>query len=526
MIGRSKSGGRAVRVAGLMLLVAGLLLTAAVGTALAAAPKNTASPTISPNPPVIGGTATATTGTWNSEAPAHWFEGESVRLKEGEKVTVKETTGQIAYTAIIGGLEGSISCELAVSGASVENPNGGGAGVGNAALQYRNCKTSGQWQHCTGSFGVGSTPVGLTLGQTEGKAKVAIAPSGETLGTFTLSGAECPEALEGNLKVFGTINGFYSNSNSAIEVTAESSGGKKLHLKNPTTGPVATAAGTIGLHTTKGTSFSASALTYTYAWSRCEKVESGCVAISGATSLSYAPVRADLGKYLQVAVTATDPNGSTSAFGHSSAVVGVPSWYESPSENVWQKASTGTSVTSTNTMVPGEREMFQIWIIWTTGFEMPVECKAASGEGKLNNGSSQASIEGYSLQLGECTLVKETCSTSNSLAFSPLKVTSEAAATTFNKGLTVGPTSGTVLLTFKVSGCKAEGLNGEYQLRGELPAQFNSEGNYVVTSALEGLSGKGVSVYLQGAKIGYAGINSKAKFFSGGTKPVKLDVAP
>jgi streptogramin lyase len=60
---------------------------------------------------------------------------------------------------------------------------------------------------------------------------------------------------------------------------------------------------------------------YSYQWQRCNSAGAECANISGATSSSYTPVAADVGKKLRITETATNEVGSTEATSPASGVV-------------------------------------------------------------------------------------------------------------------------------------------------------------------------------------------------------------
>jgi hypothetical protein len=523
---RSRYRRAAMITASLALSLAALLLTAAGGAALAAVPKNVELPVISPTAVEIGKAATASTGAWNSEAPVHWFEGESSILKSGEKVAVKAVSGRFSYSATISGLSGSINCGTEVASTTLENPATGAAGVGNANLTYQGCETEGSWRKCAGSFAAETIPVKFNLSTTEGTEKIAIQPTGSNLGKFSLVGASCPEALEGTIGVFGTINGRYSNLTSSINFN--SSTGSTLRLRNEITGPKATAAGGVTLTSSKGAAITAHGLTYTYAWSRCE---GSCTAIPGATASNYTPERADLGKSLKVTVTATDTNGSAAATSlASAAVVGTPAWYESPTSNVWEKIGS-KSFTSTNSFSKGAKVPLKVNLNYEKQAVLEIACGTSEGAGTLTSGLAKASIEGYKLKLSECVLENHTpCHLeSASLSFSSMGASSAATAASFSPTLTLYPTvPSAYLLEIKVVGCLA--LEGDYELGGSVPATVPNEpsagGGVLRTSGPEVEQSKLLVAYRSHQFIGYAGIEGAARLLSEGSKPVKLDVSP
>lgn len=459
-----------ISAACLALSISALILVVASGTALAAAPKNTALPTISPTTVEIGKTATASTGTWSSEAPVQWFEGESSRLKLGEKVAVKAIGARFDYAATVGGLTGAINCGTEITNASLENPAAGTAGVGSASLAYKGCETEGSWSKCAVTPAAETVPVSFALSPNEGNAKIAIQSTGANLGKFSLSGASCPEAVEGSMPVFGTINGYYSNLTSSINFN--SSTGSMLRFKNQTTGPKITATGAITLTAVKGGSITAKGLSYIYSWSRCE---SSCVAIPGATASTYTPERADLGKSLKVTVTASDANGTTAATSlASAAVVGTPAWYVSSAPNSWEKVNS-KSFTSTNSLAKGTKERFWLNLNYQ-GLVLEIACDTAEGTGNITSGASQANVEGYKLTVSECVMENlSPCHlASTTLSFASMGANSTTTAASFSPTLTFYPTvAGSYLLEFRVAGCS--GLEGDYELGGSLPATVQNE---------------------------------------------------
>lgn len=103
--------------------------------------------------------------------------------------------------------------------------------------------------------------------------------------------------------------------------------------------PAVTGTAQVGstLTTSNGTWTSDTAITYAYAWDRCDTSGNGCTAISGATASTYTLVAADQGSTIKSAVTATNSSGSTSAQSAPTAVV---------------TATTGGVVQATNIALP------------------------------------------------------------------------------------------------------------------------------------------------------------------------------
>lgn len=532
-----RARGGATLVGGLAMIMALLLLGVTSATALAA-PKNTALPTISPATPKVGKEATATTGSWNSESPARWLscteqsggkfssnecgkEGspnawELVLLKEGGATSPTATGKPITYAATVSGIKGSVTCDNVVSEASISNPSGGGSGTGSAKLTYQNCVAGGSWSSCKAESS-SVVPVTLAMSTVEGKAKIVISPTGANLGSFALSGASCPAGIVKSYSLWGTINGVYSNSASQIEYNAETSGGGQLRL-NSSEGVKTSATGSIGLKGAGGSSIQANSITYTYAWKRCS---GSCEVIAGATTSSYTPVAADQGKTLKVAVTATDSSASATAESSASGAVKASlSWYAS--SGGWQRLTSPTSFTASNTMANGEVPPYVISWTWG-GPAFEISCTGGSGSGTLSNSETQASVDSLSLTLTGCSVPKApSCGIEgNKIVFNTLSATSPTeSASKLNPELKFVPKAGEVIAGVGITGC---GL-GHYSITGYFPALVNNGGSTIESTAKEVGASKGMRI--EGATGPVVSMTSSTRILSEGVNPLKLDIAP
>jgi hypothetical protein len=172
---------------------------------------------------------------------------ELLKLKEAEKTTITAKGNPIAYSFTSAGISGTLNCETEVTSTSLENPSGGGNGVGSATFKLKGCKAEGGFSGCKVTLGE-AVAEKLEASTIEGKAQVAITPKeGTTIATITL--AEC--AAAGNASLTGTLRGLYSNAESKIEYNAEASG-ESLRIGNPVAGPKVTPVGSIGLEASGG----------------------------------------------------------------------------------------------------------------------------------------------------------------------------------------------------------------------------------------------------------------------------------
>ncbi|QEC47945.1 LamG domain-containing protein [Baekduia soli] len=148
--------------------------------------------------------------------------------------------------------------------------------------------------------------------------------------------------VDGNDGVHGSqavTLGDFSNS-AAFALGAKEGGGDQYvglmdEASYGTGGPVvnSSAPAVVGQASTTGSGLTASTgtwdglpdITYAYRWQRCDATGASCVPIGGATARTYAPVAADVGGRLRVAVTASNPLGDLTVDSAATAVVtGTP----------------------------------------------------------------------------------------------------------------------------------------------------------------------------------------------------------
>jgi hypothetical protein len=133
--------------------------------------------------------------------------------------------------------------------------------------------------------------------------------SGATSSTYALVYADAGSTL----RVVVTATNAYG-STPATSTQYPASGTVQGLAPVNTALPIISGTAAVGqtLSTTSG-SWDNSPTGYTYQWRRCDSAGSSCSTISGATSSTYALVLADAGSTIRVAVTATNPYGSTAA---------------------------------------------------------------------------------------------------------------------------------------------------------------------------------------------------------------------
>lgn len=513
MISGSKFRNCLARTGGLAALALSLLLGVLGGTALGA-PTNTALPIISPSTPEVGSPATASTGSWTSEAPVHWQNSKGVAFEAGKSIAVTERGGPITFAGSVGGVEKEITCELFVNNANIENPSGGGSGVGTAELEYKGCVGyKGTKPPCIITVNANS-PVNLQLIKVDGDPRLGITPVGEYIANMSVSGKSCPGA--GNFKIIGEIKASYLNPNSRLEFTVAGTAGGALRFNG---GQKATAEGAISVeNTATGEAVQANSLTYAYQWKRCS---GGCTNIEGATGPTYTPTKADLGKTLTVVVTATDSNGSTAAESLASGTVsGKLSWYAETSPATWTKV-TSKSFTSDN-LKEGSSYGFYLGWVWG-GVLFKTHCSNGSGSGWLTSTATKATIEGYKLTLTGCNQTSPgACQlTSSEIKFNSMTASSVSGSiTSLNTALTFAPT-GSAFFEVSFKSCP---YAGPYKIVGAYPGQYNN-GLSAAVSEFSEVQTAGTMRFQEAAGpiVGFDGLN---RVQSEGKYPVKLDVGP
>jgi hypothetical protein len=353
-------------------------------------------------------------------APNEW---ESLHLKEGEKVNITAKGNPIAFTSTQSGLVTTFSCETEAAGPSLENPSGGGSGVGAAEVKYKGCKPEGiaAEKGCkvenTANFASK-----LEVVSTEGKTQVVLKPSsGEVFAKFSVSSCSIG-ALNGTYELKGTMRGLYSNANSKIEFTTESTGESSLTLR----GQKATAVGSIGLETSGGGRIKAEPEVHWY----------GCTKQAG-------------GRY----------TSSTCA------TEGAPNEWES----LLLKAGEKTTIVAKGNPIAFTSTQSGL----KTTFSCETEVAGPSLENPSGGGSGVGAAEvKYKGCKPEGIAAEKGCKVENTANFaSKLEVVLIEGKT---QVVFLKPSSGEVFAKFSVSSCSIGALNGTYELKGTMRGLYSN----------------------------------------------------
>lgn len=556
MIGRSRI--RAGGPAAVLVALLAMAVFAPSASASESPPENVELPTISPATLYQGQEASASTGSWHGTYAAHWFacteqtggrfasaecgkEGypskwEMTQLGEGKSTSLTSPGGTIAISGTVSGVKFTPSCETSFSSSSVENPAGGAAGSGQGTLSFVNCKE--ELHHCTVTPG-SAVAEKIELPNVEGKTEAVIAPKeGTVIGSFTFSGCEIT-GMNKEWKLYGSVVGAVSNPGSALAFDSASSGGGALRFVS-TSGPIATATGSIALQTAAGGHIRADANTYAYQWNLCGF---SCYPISGATGARFTPTEGNVavGATLSVTVTATNPAGSTTVESkRSSSVKQRLSWYacgkwEGPgvyedasctakggsNPYEWSRRTSGSFDTSNHLELGGEGA--ETYLLRYTLGEVSYEltCVKGEGHGSIANSETRAQVEGYKTTLSGCTSDHECQITGGKITSTTLTGKSPEAPSSLKHEITFEPSEGTTLATFEMTGCEYSFWNGTYSLTGKWPTQVENGKSRMITLGEESLNaGMKVQVRQTAVKARFEALNTMS---TEGGLPLKLD---
>jgi hypothetical protein len=260
---------------------------------------------------------------------------------------------------------------------------------------------------------------------------------------------------------------------------------------SPAVSPTAPETGTVET-TTKGT-WTGSPTSYAYVWFRCNASGVECKSIPGATSSTYTPVTADVGKTLLASVTASNAEGSGVALSKpTSAVTNPPKqyWYTcgtkkgslfscAPNGEVaWVKLAEETPTKVTLKGTSPFKLKFSL-----SGAKVEIVCTTLTGEGSIMNpwwkGTGSGTASNTSFNFTGCTVATPLKCTVKNFGF---LVSGEAIvfggkpAVKFGSG----PESALASIGFEGAEC---GLKGEtFQLFGTFIGISNS--TIVGTNAL------------------------------------------
>ena len=302
----------------LAVVVAAVGVFAAVGgaTTMATKPTNTSPPSVTGSARQ-GQTLTSTSGSWSGTTPMTFsYAWERCDTSGNNCATISGATSQ---TYVLAGDDVGHTVRSQVTA-----KNGAGS---TSALSNRTAKVVGSTPPRNGSRPTisGTAEVGATLktsnGSWSGTGPITYAYDWRRCDA---NGNSCSSIdLHSDNQTYVPVDADLGHTLRVV-VTATNGGGSAQATSNQTAvvkvgKPANTAAPTITGSTTAGQTLTATAGTwagsptaYTYAWERCDGT-GNCPAIAGATGAKYTTTSADLGKFLRVAVTATNAAGSTAA---------------------------------------------------------------------------------------------------------------------------------------------------------------------------------------------------------------------
>jgi hypothetical protein len=296
--------------------------TSAVTPTIGSAKPNSVIPPTISGSPIVGGTLTATNGTWTGTNPVFTFQwqkcdssgsasscqniadatanqfvpsqsdvGSTVRVvvtatnAKGSSSRASEPTAPIASRVPTNTAPPAISEITSAADNSTTYSASTGTWTGAATITFKY-----QWRRCNASNTTSCSDIG-----------------GATTATYIPVAAD----IGSRLRVVVTATNSFGTANTTSEASNVVPGAVPVNTFPPTisgdpeTGSVLTS--------TNGTWTGSAPITYTYEWRRCNAAGASCGAIAGATTQSYIVQAADTGSRIMLAVTAKNAAGTTTA---------------------------------------------------------------------------------------------------------------------------------------------------------------------------------------------------------------------
>jgi Ig domain of plant-specific actin-binding protein len=294
------------------------------GARSAAAPVNTGLPVVS-GTAQDGQTLSTTTGTWTGTVDSYsyaWLQCDSggnncSQIPNRNRSTITLQTGEVGHTIEAqvtaknsSGSTTATSARTAVVAAQPKPVNSGLPQVsGSTTVGATLTTTNGTWTNPVNSYGYAWQRC-----DSNGNNCSTIGGAGSQ--SYVLVGADSGHTLEA---VVTASNSGGSTSATSAHTAVVTAGSKPVNTALPAISGTTTVGST--LTTSTGTWTSATTITYTYVWQRCDSNGNNCAAISGATSQTYVLTAADVGHKLRSVVTATNAAGGTSATSSPSAAI-------------------------------------------------------------------------------------------------------------------------------------------------------------------------------------------------------------
>ncbi len=284
------------------------------GSSPGAVPVNSGLPTIT-GTAQVGQTLTGTTGSWTGTAPISY----SQQWQRCTGATCNPISGatSLTYVPVAADVGQTLRLQVTASNASGPSLPANSAATATVTAAAGAVPVNSGLPTITGTAQVGQTLTGTT-GSWTGTAPISYSQQWQRCTGATcnpISGATSLTYVPVAADVGQTLR---------LQVTASNASGPSLPANSAATATVTAAAGAVpvnsGLPTITGTAQVGQTLTgttgswtgtapisYSQQWQRCTGAT--CNPISGATSLTYVPVAADVGQTLRLQVTASNASG-------------------------------------------------------------------------------------------------------------------------------------------------------------------------------------------------------------------------
>lgn len=253
---------------------------------------------------------------WTDQVSPYTFNGDGSALDTSTLTNGSHTFTVTAYPTPGKGQSVSASATAAVSNVAATQPP-----VPTSAPTISGVAIVGQTLTASDGSWTGTTPMSYSYQWKNCDVTGA---------TCTLvAGATASTLLVSTSGVGSTVRVDVTATNAAGSAVASSAATPVVAPDAPSTAPSSTTLPAITgtpvsgqtLTASQGTWAGTTPISYTYQWQRCSSAGSGCSAIAGATSPSYALGSAEVGFAIRVTVTASNSVGSTSASSAATAAV-------------------------------------------------------------------------------------------------------------------------------------------------------------------------------------------------------------
>jgi hypothetical protein len=324
--------------------------SAATATVTAAAPVNTAVPSIT-GTAKDGQTLTSTTGTWTGTTPLTY--ARQWRRCDTAGANCTDISGATATTYVLAATDVGKTIRVVLT---ASNSAGNASATSTATVTVTAAAPANTaLPAITGTAKEGQL-LSTSTGTWTGSATITYAYQWQTCNA---SGASCTAISAATLSTYRlastdvgkTVRAVVTATNTTGSASATSAASAAITTGPPVNTIVPTVTGTAKdgqtLTTVNGTWAGTATITYARQWKRCNSAGASCTNISGATGTTYILAAADVGSTVKATWTATNSLGSATADTALSAVVTAAAPANTALPAITGTAKDGQTLTST-----------------------------------------------------------------------------------------------------------------------------------------------------------------------------------